>query len=137
MAVSPVYSTAPWGGVEQQDFLNAVLLVDDSTAGSYDWLLRSRKLEEDADRVRDQRWGPRSLDVDVVDCEGIISADPELTLPHPRAHLRAFVLIPWLDVEPGATLMVDQEVRAVAEVLANLDRSERDGVRVTDSVLIR
>jgi 2-amino-4-hydroxy-6-hydroxymethyldihydropteridine diphosphokinase len=132
-----VYSTAPWGGVEQQDFLNAVLLVDDSTAGSYDWLLRSRKLEEDADRVRDQRWGPRSLDVDVVDCEGIISADPELTLPHPRAHLRAFVLIPWLDVEPGATLMVDQEVRAVAEVLANLDRSERDGVRVTDSVLIR
>ncbi|MFE4500250.1 2-amino-4-hydroxy-6-hydroxymethyldihydropteridine diphosphokinase [Rhodococcus sp. NPDC056743] len=137
VAVSPVYSTAPWGGVEQQDFLNAVLLVDDSTAGSYDWLLRSRKLEEDADRVRDQRWGPRSLDVDVVDCEGIISADPELTLPHPRAHLRAFVLIPWLDVEPGATLMVDQEVRAVAEVLANLDRSERDGVRVTDSVLIR
>ncbi|RZL24424.1 2-amino-4-hydroxy-6-hydroxymethyldihydropteridine diphosphokinase [Rhodococcus globerulus] len=137
VAVSSVYSTAPWGGVEQQDFLNAVLLVDDPTAGSYDWLLRSRKLEEDADRVRDQRWGPRSLDVDVVDCEGIVSADPELTLPHPRAHLRAFVLIPWLDVEPGATLMVDQEVRAVAQVLANLDRSERDGVRVTDSVLIR
>ena len=137
VAVSPVYATAPWGGVEQQDFLNAVILVDDPTAGSCDWLLRARKLEEAADRVRDQRWGPRTLDVDVVDCEGIVSADPELTLPHPRAHLRAFVLIPWLDVEPGATLMVDQEVRDVAEVLANLDRSERDGVRVTDSVLIR
>lgn len=137
VAVSPVYSTAPWGGVEQQDFLNAVILVDDPNAGSYDWLLRARELEQAADRVRDQRWGPRSLDVDVVDCEGIVSDDPELTLPHPRAHLRAFVLIPWLAIDPGAALVIDGEVRLVAQALEDLDRSERDGVRVTDGVLDR
>jgi 2-amino-4-hydroxy-6-hydroxymethyldihydropteridine diphosphokinase len=137
VAVSRVYSTAPWGGVEQQDFLNAVILVDDPNAGSYDWLLRARKLEEDADRVRDQRWGPRSLDVDVVDCEGIVSADPELTLPHPRAHQRAFVLIPWLDVDPGATLAIDGAVVSASQILQGLDQSEREGVLATDSVLLR
>ena len=107
VAVSPVYSTAPWGGVEQQDFYNAVVVVDDPEADAAEWLRRSQALEEAADRVREQRWGPRSLDVDVVDCEGVVSSDPVLTLPHPRAHLRVFVLVPWLDVEPDATLIVD------------------------------
>src|SRR3546814_220615 len=83
VAVSPVYSTAPWGGVEQQDFYNAVVVVDDPEADAAEWLRRSQALEEAADRVREQRWGPRSLDVDVVDCEGVVSSDPVLTLPHP------------------------------------------------------
>lgn len=137
VAVSPVYSTAPWGGVEQQDFYNAVVVVDDPEADSAEWLRRSQALEEAADRVREQRWGPRSLDVDVVDCEGVVSSDPELTLPHPRAHLRAFVLVPWLDVEPDATLIVDGRKLSVAEILGGLDRSEREGVRTTDVVLAR
>ncbi|MFC8934082.1 2-amino-4-hydroxy-6-hydroxymethyldihydropteridine diphosphokinase [Rhodococcus sp. NPDC057135] len=137
VAVSPVYSTAPWGGVEQQDFYNAVVVVDDPEADSVEWLRRSQALEEAADRVREQRWGPRSLDVDVVDCEGVVSSDPELTLPHPRAHLRAFVLVPWLDVEPDATLIVDGRTLSVAEILGGLDRSEREGVRTTDVVLAR
>ncbi|MFD6514582.1 2-amino-4-hydroxy-6-hydroxymethyldihydropteridine diphosphokinase [Rhodococcus sp. NPDC060176] len=137
VAVSPVYSTAPWGGVEQQDFYNAVVVVDDPEADSVEWLRRSQALEEAADRVREQRWGPRSLDVDVVDCEGVVSSDPELTLPHPRAHLRAFVLVPWLDVEPDATLIVDGRKLSVAEILGGLDRSEREGVRTTDVVLAR
>ncbi|MFE5646692.1 2-amino-4-hydroxy-6-hydroxymethyldihydropteridine diphosphokinase [Rhodococcus sp. NPDC056516] len=137
VAVSPVYSTAPWGGVEQQDFYNAVVVVDDPEADSAEWLRRSQALEEAADRVREQRWGPRSLDVDVVDCEGVVSSDPELTLPHPRAHLRAFVLVPWLDVEPDATLIVDGQKLSVAEILGGLDRSEREGVRTTDVVLAR
>lgn len=137
VAVSPVYSTAPWGGVEQQDFYNAVVVVDDPEADAAEWLRRSQALEEAADRVREQRWGPRSLDVDVVDCEGVVSSDPALTLPHPLAHLRAFVLVPWLDVDPDATLIVDGQKLSVAEILDGLDRSEREGVRTTDVVLAR
>ena len=137
VAVSPVYSTAPWGGVEQQDFFNAVVVVDDPEADAAEWLRRSQALEEAADRVREERWGPRSLDVDVVDCEGVVSSDPALTLPHPRAHLRAFVLVPWLDVEPDATLIVDGQKLSVAQILDGLDRTEREGVRTTDVVLAR
>lgn len=137
VAVSPVYSTAPWGGVEQQDFFNAVVVVDDPEADAAEWLRRSQALEEAADRVREERWGPRSLDVDVVDCEGVVSFDPVLTLPHPRAHLRAFVLVPWLDVEPDATLIVDGQKLSVAQILDGLDRTERQGVRTTDVVLAR
>ena len=137
VAVSPVYSTAPWGGVEQQDFYNAVVVVDDPEADAAEWLRRSQALEEAADRVREERWGPRSLDVDVVDCEGVVSSDPALTLPHPRAHLRAFVLVPWLDVDPVATLIVDGQKLSVAQILDGLDRTERQGVRTTDVVLAR
>lgn len=131
VAVSPVYATAPWGGVEQQDFLNAIVVVDDPGTDAHGWLRRGQELEASADRVREQRWGPRTLDVDVVTCDGIRSDDPELTLPHPRAHERAFVLVPWLAVEPDATLDVDGVDVRVDEMLAQLDASERDGVRRT------
>lgn len=111
LVVSGVYETAPWGDPDQPDYLNAVALVADDSAGPQDWLDRSRVLEEAADRRRDpaRRHGPRTLDVDVVTVTGsagvpVVSADPVLTLPHPRAHLRAFVLRPWLDVEPYAQL---------------------------------
>ena len=67
-------------------------------------LRRCQELERSAHRVRDVRWGPRTLDVDIVDIGGVVSADPELTLPHPRAAERAFVLLPWLEVDPDATL---------------------------------
>lgn len=131
VAVSPVYATAPWGGVEQQDFLNAIVVVDDPGTDARGWLRLGQDLEAAADRVREQRWGPRTLDVDVVTCDGIRSDDPELTLPHPRAHERAFVLVPWLAVEPDATLDVDGVEVRVDAALAQLDASERDGVRRT------
>jgi 2-amino-4-hydroxy-6-hydroxymethyldihydropteridine diphosphokinase len=120
VAVSPVYETAPWGPVPQDDYLNAVLLVEDSTATARDWLTRAQAAEQGAGRTRDVRWGPRTLDVDVVAVEGVRSDDPELTLPHPRAHERAFVLVPWLDVEPEATLDGAPVERLVREV----DRSD-------------
>lgn len=102
VAVSPVYTTAPWGGIEQDDFLNAVLIV---RADDPDKLLhRTQELERAARRVREVRWGPRTLDVDIVDFDGISRDTPELILPHPRAHERAFVLAPWVDIEPDATL---------------------------------
>jgi 2-amino-4-hydroxy-6-hydroxymethyldihydropteridine diphosphokinase len=103
-AVSPVYRTPPWGPVPQQEYLNAVLLVADADAAPSTWLARAQAVEQAAGRTRDVRWGPRTLDVDVIDVDGIRSADPTLTLPHPRAAERAFVLVPWLAVQPHASL---------------------------------
>ena len=128
VARSAVYRSAPWGGVEQQDFLNAVLVAEDDTYGPWDWLRLGQELEEAADRVRVQRWGPRSLDVDVIVCDDVISENSRLILPHPRAHERAFVLIPWLDVEPDAALRVGNDDVPVTELLARLSDEERAGV---------
>jgi 2-amino-4-hydroxy-6-hydroxymethyldihydropteridine diphosphokinase len=97
-AVSPVYETAPWGGVEQDDFLNLVVLCHYDAAEAW---RRAQQAEAQEGRVRDVRWGPRTLDVDVVTADG---TDPALVLPHPHAHERAFVLVPWLDVDPDAVL---------------------------------
>ncbi|MFB9238494.1 2-amino-4-hydroxy-6-hydroxymethyldihydropteridine diphosphokinase [Plantactinospora siamensis] len=111
LATSGVYETPPWGDAEQPAYLNAVLLVADPAAGPRDWLDRARRLETAAGRRRDpdRRYGPRTLDVDVIAVWGpdgapVISDEGELTLPHPRAGLRAFVLRPWLDVEPSGEL---------------------------------
>jgi 2-amino-4-hydroxy-6-hydroxymethyldihydropteridine diphosphokinase len=130
-AVSPVYSTSPWGGVEQDDFLNAVLLVDDPAADEQEWLRRAQQQEREAQRTRDIRWGPRTLDVDVIDVAGVHSDSEHLTLPHPRAHQRAFVLVPWRDVAPDAVLPGHG---AVADLVAGLPATERDGVRRRDDL---
>jgi 2-amino-4-hydroxy-6-hydroxymethyldihydropteridine diphosphokinase len=126
VAVSPVYATAPWGGVEQDEFLNAVVVVEDPASRPHDWLARARAAESRAGRTRDVRWGPRTLDVDVIDVDGTTSDDPALALPHPRAHERAFVLLPWLDVDPDAHIA--GRGRA-ADLLAALPDADRDGVR--------
>ena len=128
VAVSPVYETPPWGPVEQPAYLNAVLVVSADRAPAY-WLGRAHAAERAAGRERDVRWGPRTLDVDVVDVAGVRSDDPDLTLPHPRAHERGFVLRPWLDVEPAATLTG----RPVADWLAEV--GEDGAVRRDDVVL--
>jgi 2-amino-4-hydroxy-6-hydroxymethyldihydropteridine diphosphokinase len=139
LAVSPVYETDPWGGVDQSPFLNAVVLAQDPELDARGWLHRGQELERAAERVREEHWGPRTLDVDVIACRNgatdEVRRDDDLTVPHPHAHERAFVLIPWLAVEPAATLMVDGESRPVAGLLADLEPGERDGVRLTDLVL--
>lgn len=132
-AVSPVYSTEPWGGVEQAEFLNAVLLVDDDTAGAEDWLRRGQQQEAAAQRARGVHWGPRTLDVDVVTVYGVRSADPHLTLPHPHAHRRAFVLVPWLAVQPAAVLPGHGPVE---RLVAALPAAERNGVRRRDDLVL-
>lgn len=103
-AASPVFQTPPWGPIRQQPFLNAVLLVTDPQAGPADWLKRAQACEQAAGRTREQRWGPRTLDVDVITVDDLRSDDPVLTLPHPRAAERAFVLVPWWSVDPEAEL---------------------------------
>ncbi|MFJ6196069.1 2-amino-4-hydroxy-6-hydroxymethyldihydropteridine diphosphokinase [Micromonospora sp. NPDC092111] len=111
LVVSGVYETPPWGDADQPAYLNAAVMVADPAATPRDWLARAHAAERTAGRVRDpgRRFGPRTLDVDVVavwDDAGqpVLSEDPELTLPHPRAHLRAFVLRPWIDIEPHGRL---------------------------------
>jgi 2-amino-4-hydroxy-6-hydroxymethyldihydropteridine diphosphokinase len=112
--------------VEQDDFLNAVVVAEDPDSRPWSWLARARAAESRAGRTRDVRWGPRTLDVDVLDVDGTTSDDPELTLPHPRAHDRAFVLVPWLDVDPDAVVTGRGRV---ADLLAALPAEERAGVR--------
>ena len=102
-AVSGVYETAPVGGPPQDDSLNAVLL-GRSRLPAAGLLSLSQAAEAALHRVRAERWGPRTLDVDVIAYGDEISADPALTLPHPRAHERAFVLVPWLEADPDAVL---------------------------------
>jgi 2-amino-4-hydroxy-6-hydroxymethyldihydropteridine diphosphokinase len=138
LAVSPVYETAPWGGVEQAPFLNAVLIADDPECDGQAWLRRAQEFERAAGRVRGERWGPRTLDVDLIACYDdteVIVREPNLTLPHPLAHLRAFVMIPWLAIDPDAQLTVAEGQRPVARLLAELEPADRDGIRLSGLTL--
>ena len=124
VAASPVYATPPWRVTDQDEFLNAVLIVDVEETPK-ELLRRGQKLEEAAERVRVRHWGPRTLDVDIIDIEGYTSDDPELIVPHPYAHERAFVLIPWLAADAGARLSGE----GVAKRVAALDPKERAEIR--------
>ena len=121
IAASPLYITPPWGGVEQDDFVNATVVAEDPARSARDWLEFARAAESAAERVREVRWGPRTLDVDVIavfsDGVPVRSDDPELTLPHPRARLRAFVLVPWLAADPAAELPGHGPVAALIAAL--------------------
>ncbi|MBO0840991.1 MAG: 2-amino-4-hydroxy-6-hydroxymethyldihydropteridine diphosphokinase [Sciscionella sp.] len=126
LAVSSVYATAPWGVVDQDDFYNAVLIAR-ADRSPRQWLELALLLEKRAGRVRERRWGPRTLDVDVITVDDVECADDrELILPHPRAHQRAFVLLPWLEIEPDAVL---PGRGPIAELAAALPADELAGVR--------
>jgi 2-amino-4-hydroxy-6-hydroxymethyldihydropteridine diphosphokinase len=133
VAASPVYETAPWGGVDQEDFLNAVIVVDDVHTDEWGWLRRGQALEDASGRVREVRWGPRTLDVDVVSVDKVRSAHPELLLPHPGTAERATVLRPWLDVEPAAAL---PGLGPVADLLAALGPDAEAGMRRCDDMAL-
>ncbi|WP_049154715.1 2-amino-4-hydroxy-6-hydroxymethyldihydropteridine diphosphokinase [Corynebacterium aurimucosum] len=124
VAASPVFATPPWGVTDQDEFLNAVLIVD-VDCPPLELLRRGQKLEEAAERVRVRHWGPRTLDVDIVQIDGVTSDDPELTLPHPYAHERAFVLVPWLAADENAQL----NGTSVRELIADLDEDEVAAVK--------
>lgn len=109
--VSGSYWTPPWGDPDQPEYLNAVALVDGDDISPEGWLELAHELEEAGGRVRDpeRRFGPRTLDVDVIAVwdgdEQVTQDDPVLTLPHPRAHLRAFVLVPLAEIAPDIVLV--------------------------------
>jgi 2-amino-4-hydroxy-6-hydroxymethyldihydropteridine diphosphokinase len=129
VGVSALFETDPVGGPpDQPAYLNAVAVVDTELQPAA-LLDLAHQLEAAAGRVRDVRWGPRTLDVDLIAVGDLVCDDPALTLPHPRAHERAFVLAPWLDVDPDAEL---PGFGPVAALLADLPADARRGVqRVT------
>lgn len=103
VAVSPVYQTAPVGGPDQPDYLNAVLVVETDQAPR-DLLALAQRVEQAFRRTREVRWGPRTLDVDVLAIGADVVDEPDLQVPHPRAAERAFVLVPWAAADPEAEL---------------------------------
>ncbi|MEU9573262.1 2-amino-4-hydroxy-6-hydroxymethyldihydropteridine diphosphokinase [Streptomyces massasporeus] len=130
--VSPVYETEPWGvdPGSQPAYFNAVVVLK-TTLPPSSLLERAHAVEEAFHRVRDEHWGPRTLDVDIVSYADVVSDDPQLTLPHPRAHERAFVLAPWHDLDPEAQLPGRGPVAGL------LDTVTRDGVAPRQDLELR
>ncbi|MFH9012446.1 2-amino-4-hydroxy-6-hydroxymethyldihydropteridine diphosphokinase [Streptomyces sp. NPDC017943] len=130
--VSPVYETEPWGvdPGSQPAYFNAVVVLK-TTLPPSSLLERAQAVEEAFHRVRDERWGPRTLDVDIVSYADVVSDDPRLTLPHPRAHERAFVLAPWHDLDPDAQLPGHGPVAGL------LDAVTREGVTPREDLELR
>jgi len=125
VALSPVYETKPVGGVEQGDFLNVVIVAESRVAPD-SLLERVLAIEDAMDRTRVVRWGPRTLDIDIVMMGDVTSEDPSLLLPHPRAGERAFVLRPWCDLEPEAMLPGQGRVTDLLPGVADQELRRRD-----------
>lgn len=100
---SRLYRTPPWGVLEQDWFVNACIAVATSL-GPHELLARCLAVENEMKRVREMRWGPRTIDVDVLTYKDITLDDPDLVLPHPRITERAFVLLPLRDIAPGIVI---------------------------------
>lgn len=124
---SSLYRTAPWGGVEQNDFLNLGLIVT-TTLPAAELLAVAQGIEVACGRTRELRWGPRTLDIDLirfVTDNGEVVLDTEaLTLPHPRAHERAFVLAPWAELDENVEILTPTGPQPIAAVLAELGDQE-------------
>ncbi len=128
VALSDVYETDPVGGPEQPDYYNAVVIVQ-TAATPAQVLACAHRAEQGKGRTRQVRWGPRTLDVDVLAYGQLVSDDPVLTLPHPRALERAFVLVPWAQADPQFLL---PDRRTVSQVAAGIPV---DGIRQVGPLL--
>lgn len=113
---SKLHVTRPVGGPPQPDFVNAVCILE-SDLPAVDLLGLLQGIEKSMGRVRTEKWGPRIIDLDLVQYGDIRSKDEALTLPHPFAHERRFVLEPWLEIDPAAVLITHGKV---SEILAQL-----------------
>ena len=117
---SSLYTTKPVGVPPQPDYINAVCIID-SELPAQDLLGLLHGIEKSMGRIRKERWGPRVIDLDLITYGTLQSDDEDLTLPHPRAHERRFVLEPWLEIEPDAVLPPFGRVR---DILAELPPSK-------------
>jgi 2-amino-4-hydroxy-6-hydroxymethyldihydropteridine diphosphokinase len=132
-AVSDIYETTPLGGPEQSDYLNQVVVLqpaDPLDVAEPDYraealLAVCHSIERDLGRVRQERWGPRTLDVDILAMGAYVSDEPELTIPHPRLADRAFVLVPWAQIDPDFPV---PGLGIVRQLLAKVSASERKSV---------
>ncbi|MFM2215078.1 MAG: hypothetical protein RJA88_447 [Actinomycetota bacterium] len=116
VAVSTNYTTKPVGGPEQPDYINAVCILE-SDLPALDLLSLLQGIEKSLGRERVERWGPRTIDLDLIQYGSLLSKAEELELPHPRAHERRFVLEPWHEIEPDAVLLTHGKI---SELLAQL-----------------
>jgi 2-amino-4-hydroxy-6-hydroxymethyldihydropteridine diphosphokinase len=106
IALSSFYQTRPVGGPPQPDFMNAIIIIETNLEPE-ELLLVSQAIEGAHGRERNEnsiKWGPRFLDIDLIKCDEMLINSPDLTVPHPRAHEREFVLRPWNEIDPTATL---------------------------------
>jgi 2-amino-4-hydroxy-6-hydroxymethyldihydropteridine diphosphokinase len=115
-AVSSYFTTSPVGGPEQPDYLNAVCLAE-SELPAADLLALLHGIEKVLGRERIEHWGPRTIDLDLIQYGSLLSYADELLLPHPRAHERRFVLDPWYEVEPDALLLTHGKISDLLEQL--------------------
>ena len=116
IAVSSYYTTKPVGGPEQPDYINAVCILE-SELPAIDLISLLHGIEKSLGRERGEKWGPRTIDLDLIQYGGLISKAAELELPHPRAHERRFVLEPWHEIEPEAILLTHGKISELLEQL--------------------
>ena len=114
--VSSMYETAPVGGPEQDNYINVVLILE-SELPAADLLSLLHGIEKSMGRVRDVHWGPRVIDLDLIQYGTLLSKSDELTLPHPRAHERRFVLEPWHEIDSDAILLTHGRIDQLLEQL--------------------
>jgi 2-amino-4-hydroxy-6-hydroxymethyldihydropteridine diphosphokinase len=117
LARSSDYATPPWGDVQQERFVNACIEIDTSL-DPHALLFTLQKIETKfgRDRAKEQRWGPRTLDLDLIAYDDVSIQKPELTLPHPRLFERAFVLVPLAEISPGRVIGGRHVSAALAEL---------------------
>lgn len=124
LQISKVYETKPWGYTAQENFLNICIEVE-TTLSPEELLEACHIVEKELDRVRTVRWGPRTIDVDILFFNNIVSTDVNLTLPHPRIKERAFVLIPIMDLNED--LIIDN--KPISYYFSKLSKEEKDEVK--------
>jgi len=114
--VSDYYSTKPVSDIPQPDYLNAVCIIE-SELPALDLLALLQGIEKTLGRERNERWGPRTIDLDLIQYGSLLSSADELQLPHPRAHERRFVIEPWHSIEPDAILLTYGKISEILEQL--------------------
>jgi 2-amino-4-hydroxy-6-hydroxymethyldihydropteridine diphosphokinase len=121
LAASPIYQTPPWGYFAQPDFLNQVIRVETDQSPS-ELLVYMKDLETRLGRTATVRYGPRTIDIDILFYDDLILDEPGLTIPHPRIQGRAFVLVPLADLAPD--MLHPLEGKTISAMLEQVDRSE-------------
>jgi len=115
-SISDYFSTKPVSDIEQPDYLNAICIAE-SELPALDLLAVLHGIEKSLGRERLERWGPRTIDLDLIQYGSLLSSADELTLPHPRAHERRFVLEPWISIDPEAILLTHGKISELLEQL--------------------
>jgi 2-amino-4-hydroxy-6-hydroxymethyldihydropteridine diphosphokinase len=117
LARSSDYATPPWGEVQQERFINACIEIDTSLdPHALLFVLQKIEAKFGRDRTKEKRWGPRTLDLDLIAYDDVAMQKPELTLPHPRLFERAFVLVPLAEISPGRVIAGRSVGAALAEL---------------------